>query len=349
MSKSRHIIATLMCLCALLTTGCANKQQRGSQYIRNAGFVFGTQYNFIYKHDRDLSRDVLLRLAKYDASMSVYNDTSLLSELNRGTSVKADTDMLTVLRTAKKYYDLSNGAFDVTVEPLSRHWRFTRDLKGDTISVEAYEKILAGVDTVLPYVGLDKISIAPDGTVTKADKRMKINANALAEGYGIDLAAQVLEDNGVEDYMVEIGGEIHCKGKNRHGENWRIGIDSPIEGSTVFNRATKRIIAVTDCAVSTSGNYRQCYHVSDGRVMQHTINPKTGHPVTHSMQSVTVVGPNTMTTDALCTTIMVAGSDSALTIINRLDNTEAYIIYKDADGTEHEDMTEGFRKLLEQK
>jgi thiamine biosynthesis lipoprotein len=146
--------------------------------------------------------------------------------------------------------------------------------------------------------------------------------------------------------MVEIGGELHCKGLNSRGQKWRIGIERPIEGSSFIDRREQCIIQLTDCAVSTSGGYRQCWHVADGRRVQHTINPATGLPVTHNMQSVTVVGKSTAVTDALCTTLMVAGPDKALELVGKFQDAEAYIIFFDEEGTMREDMTEGFRDLI---
>ncbi len=340
----RNVLAALAVVSALFLASCGHGAGE-IPFRRNSGFVFGTNYNLIYRSRTDLCPQVMARLAEYDSSMSVFNPSSTMTRLNEGDSVVADTLMLHVISLAKMFHKFSNGAFDITVEPLSRHWRFTRHLENDTISVEQWQALLAGLDTVMPLVGLDKISVDGD-VVRKADRRMKLNANALAEGYGIDLAAGVLEENGVTDYMVEIGGEIHCSGVSPRGGKWRIGIDRPIEGSNMLNRQNQCIVELSDCAVSTSGGYRQCYRVADGRRVQHTIDPRTGMPVAHSMESVTVVGRNTLTTDALCTTLMVLGPDSAFAKIDALPETEAYIIFRDADGNLVERMTDGFRKLI---
>ncbi len=331
-------------ICSLLLESCSGGQSE-TTYQRKSGFIFGTQYNLTYKSNRDLGDVVMERLQQYDNSVSVYNPNSLMTQLNNGMEVEADSDLLAVIKLAKRFNKISNGAFDITVEPLSKLWRFSDEQKDDTISVEDWNKLLAKLDTIMPYVGVDKISI--DGnTIRKSDQRIKLNANAIAEGYGIDLAAATLEQYGVTDYMVEIGGEIHCRGLNSRGQKWRIGIERPIEGSSFFDRKQKCIIQLTDCAVSTSGGYRQCWHVADGRKVQHTINPATGLPVTHNMESVTVVGKSTAVTDALCTTLMVAGPDHALELAEQFPNTEAYIIYLDEDGNEREGMTEGFRRLI---
>lgn len=333
----------------VLMVSCSGLPNNGA-YRKNQGFVFGTYYNIIYRCDSDLNAAVLARLAQYDKSMSVYNDSSLLSQLNRSQSVEADSDMLSVLTDARLFYNLSHGAFDVTVEPLSRHWRFTRNLVDDTISVAQWQSLMEGLDTVMPLVGMDKIRIE-GRTISKTDPRMLINANALAEGRGIDMAAEVLRQHGVTDFMVELGGEINCAGHSPRGGKWNVGIDKPIEGSVLSNRQMQHVIQVSDCAVSTSGSYRQCYHVADGRTVQHTIDPRTGKPVTHNILSVTVVGPRTTVTDALCTSIMVVGPDSAFAIVDRaraagIEPIEAYYIYTDSLGQMVEQMTDGFRELI---
>lgn len=334
----------LFALAAAALTACSAPR---NSYRKDSGFVFGTTYALTYEADSSLQQAVLDRLADYDASLSVYNPSSLLSQLNEADSVVADSLLLHVVRQAKYFNRLSHGVFDITVEPLSRHWRFTSDLEDDTISVEQWQGLLGGLDSIMPLVGIDKVVI--DGNVIrKADARMKVNANALAEGFGIDLAASVFDERGVKNYMVELGGEIHCKGLSPSGRKWRIGIDRPVEGGIV-GRQNQHIIEVSDCGVSTSGSYRQCYHVADGRTVQHTIDPRTGMPVAHTMRSVTVVGPNTMTTDALCTSLMVLGPDSALALARQIPGIEAYIIYDGPDGEMLEDMTPGFRQLVVDK
>lgn len=338
------LIATIA---ALTIASCQNAPKEDA-YRRHTGFVFGTSYSFIYKSKTDLYKQILDSLAIYDASLSFFNPNSLLSQLNDADSIVADAHLLRVIQVAKDFHKSSNGAFDITIGPLSQLWRFTKDLHNDTISVQQWDSIGAKLDSVKPLVGLDKITI--DGNVVrKADRRMKINASAIAEGYGIDIAAAVLDSLGVTDYMVEIGGEIHCKGLNPKGKKWRVGIDCPNENSTIINRKNKRVIEVSDCAVSTSGSYRQCYHVADGRRIQHTIDPRTGYPVCHSMESVTVVGQSTAITDVLCTILMVIGPDSALQKIGSYPNVEAYIIYRDADGNQQEQMTDGFRLYLDEQ
>lgn len=337
--KTLRIAALIAAATAM--AGCSPRER----YIKNEGFVFGTTYNIVYKHTADLSADILKRLKAYDQSLSTFNDSSIISRINRNESAVADTFFVTVFNKAKEFNQLSGGRFDITIAPLSRLWKFGNH-RPDTITTSQYDSIVTKIDSVKAFVGMDKVWLEGN-TVCKADPRVRLDACALAEGYGIDIAAQVLEEHGITDYMVEIGGEIHAKGLNPHGKAWRIGIDRPVEGSTAANRTMQHIISLTNCAISTSGSYRQFYYTDKGERLSHTIDPRSGHPVKHSMLSVSVVGPNTMTTDAIATTLMVAGPDEALAIADSLPGIEAHIIYLDADGIEKEQMTDGFSKLIE--
>lgn len=300
-------------------------------YKTNKGFVFGTTYTFIYKSDEDLNEKVMERLKLYDKSLSTYNKSSLISKVNRNEEVDVDTFFTKVFRKAEEIYSMSGGAFDITVKPLSTLWKFDGQ-RHDTITVEQYEALMrVAKDSLSAFVGMDKVRL--EGTrVVKVDNRVQLNANALAEGCGIDLAASVLDENGVTDYMVEIGGELRLKGRNPKGERWRIGIDSPTEENEIWNRQLQRVVSLTDCAVSSSGGYRQYIWREDGQRLSHIIDPRLGVPVQSEIMSVTVVGPNTMTTDALATTFTVVGIDKIQQMMQTLEDIEVYIIFSDDNG-----------------
>lgn len=339
--------ATIAIASALLIALSACQQKSSSQqqeYIKETGYVFGTTYHITYKYDRSLEEEMLERLRAYDNSLSTFNKNSIISKINRNEEVETDEYFETVYNKAKEIYELSGHRFDITIKPLSRLWKFG-DNTPDTISNAVIDSIMDKVDSVKAFIGFDKTHLEGKHLV-KDDSRIMIEAAALAEGYGIDVAASVFEEHGVTDYMVELGGELHVKGLNPQGRKWRISIDKPIEGSNELNRASQNIIGITDCAVSTSGSYRQFYYTQDGRRMQHTIDPLTGRPVEHGMLSVTVVGPNTMTTDALSTTCMVLGPDKALELIESLEGIEVYMIYEDDDKQQKELMTEGFKLMI---
>lgn len=328
-------------LILVLFSSCQKSQE---QYIHEEGYMFGTTYHITYKYHKSLQSEMIGRLKEYDQSLSTFNKNSIISRINRNEDVELDSFFTTVYKKAGEIYELSGHRFDITVKPLSRLWKFGGD-EVDTISVATYDSIISCVDSVRAFVGYDKTRIV-DNHLVKDDDRIMIEANALAEGYGIDVAASVFEEHGVTDYMVELGGELHVKGMSPSNRNWRISVDSPDEGSSEFNRRSQIVIGVTDCGISTSGSYRQFYYTADGRRLQHTIDPVNGCPVEHGMLSVTIVGPNTMTTDALSTTCMVLGPEQALDLIESIDGVEAYIIYEDDAKDQKVIMSSGFEQLI---
>ncbi len=324
---------------AIAFTSCEEQ----SKYLKNSGFVFGTTYNIVYESTANLEDSILARLNAYDASMSKYNRASRLSQINRNETCEVDSDFIRIYNKLLEISELSGGAFDITVSPLTSIWHFDENTP-DTISVAQYDSLAALAAATKAFVGIEKTRL--DGNrIVKSDERIVFDANAIAEGYGIDLAAEVLERNGVQNYMVELGGELHVKGLNPNGTKWRIGIDKPNEG-VLAPRENQHIIAVTDCAISTSGSYRQYYYRADGQRLSHTIDPRTGTPSVHGMVSATIVGPNTMTTDALSTACMVVGPEQAKEMIGKLDGVELYMIYTDEDGKQQEWMTDGYKALI---
>lgn len=328
---------------ASLLVGCKVGAPQ-SEYKYDSGFVFGTDYNFVYRADVDYNDTILERLKLYDASLSTYNGNSIISRVNRNDSVVVDSFFTYVYNKAKEFYRLSEGCFDISVEPLSALWKFGKN-HSDTISVDEYNQILSKVDSVRDFIGLEKTELR-DGQIIKADDRIRLNACALAEGFGIDIAASVLEEHGVTDYMVEIGGELHTKGNSPSGRAWRIGVDKPIEGSDYSTRSNQIIVAINDGAISTSGSYRQFYYTADGRRLSHTIDPRTGQPIEHNTISVTVVGPNTITTDALATTFMVLGYERGLALADSIDGIDAFFVFEVEKDSFNTVMTNGFKRLI---
>lgn len=324
---------------AVLLVSCSQE----NSYIKNQGVAMGTTYNIVYQSNIDLRDSILVRINSYDASMSVFNSESLVSRINRNETDTIDQHFATIYTKAQEIHALSGGAFDITLRPLIRTWRFGGTTP-DTISIAQYDSTLAKAREVMTYCGIERTRI--DGNrIVKSDPRTQFDANALAEGYGIDLIAAVLEEHGVENYMVELGGELHLRGVNPMQKPWRIGIDQPNEG-VLAERKNHHIIQATNCAISTSGSYRQYYYRADSVRLAHTIDPRTCAPAQHGMLSVTIIAPNTLTSDALSTACMVLGPDSARTMIDKLTDVEMFMIYKDGKGVTHEYMTSGYKQLI---
>lgn len=308
-------------------------------YIHNEGKTQGTYYSATYQHPQgiDLQQKIEERMRKFDLSLSTYEPNSIISRINRNdTTVRTDTDFENMYNVARQVSEQSNGAFDITVGPLIKAWGFGL---GNTSHIK-----IPDVSKILPFVGYKKIRLE-NHKLLKDDKHIMVDANALAQGQSSDIIAKLLETNGCKNFMIEIGGEIVCKGLNAEGQKWRIGIDKPIDDSTSANSELQTIISITDCAVTTSGNYRKYYYLN-GKKYAHEINPHTGFPVVRSLLSATVIAPTCIQADAYATAFMVVGVDSSLQICKKIPNMDCYLIYIDKSGKNQVIYTEGFKKYL---
>ena len=263
--------------------------------------------------------------AEAKASMSIFDSESLLSRINSNQTDSLDKHISFNLELAKSFYTLSGGKYDVTVKPLTSAWGFAQ--KQDKTSTP-------NVDSLLQFVGFDKIAIQ-EGRLHKSDERVQVDLNSIAKGYVVDLVAEALEERGVANYMVNIGGEIRCKGLNPKHNDWAIGVETPYDGN--FEQADfEKIIKVTNCAMATSGNYRRFYTAKDGRKVAHTIDPTTGYSVLSDLLSVTVLAPTCAEADAAATMFMAMGSEGgALELAKRCEAERSwryYFIYADGEG-----------------
>ena len=217
---------------------------------------------------------------------------------------------------AQVIYEESHGAFDPTVAPLVNAWGFGFKSGIDVTT--------STIDSLRSLIGMSRISLI-DGHVVKDDQRIMLDFSAIAKGYGSDRVARVLDSCGVQNYMVEIGGEVVVRGHNRNGNPWGIGINKPIDDSLSTNQELQTVLRLTDCAIATSGNYRNFYY-KDGVKYAHTIDPRSGYPVQHSLLSATVIADNCMRADALATAFMVLGADSAMAYCKRHPEIDGYFI-----------------------
>ena len=180
----------------------------------------------------------------------------------------------------------------------------------------------------------------------KDDPRLMLDVSAIAKGYSVDIVAMFLEDEGVENYLVEIGGEMRCRGINPKGIPWQVGVDKPIED--MLERQIMVILSLTDISLATSGNYRQ-FREENGVKLSHTIDPITGRPVTHNLLSATVLAPDCMTADAYATAFMVLGLERSMELVNSDPDLEGYFITNASDGTFKSTYSEGLEAILEDK
>lgn len=234
--------------------------------------------------------------AESKSSMSIFSPTSRLSQINNNQTDSVDRHIAYNIELARRFSELSNGAYDITIKPLTDAWGFGRK----------EEDKQANIDSLIEFVGYEMVSIA-DGKIKKEDSRLQIDLNSIAKGYTVDLVAQRLEALEITDYMVNIGGEIRCKGYNAQGNRWSIAIETPYDGNMAMD-SFEKIIHVADRAVATSGNYRRFYLTPEGKKVVHTLNPKTGYSVVSSLLSATVIAPTCAEADAAATMFMSMGS-----------------------------------------
>ena len=310
----------------------------GSKYYTNEGQIFGTTYHITYAGTNDLDKEICAELQRVDDALSMFNKQSVLSKFNRNEKYDVSNARFNdVVRLSLQLSRETDGAFDITVAPLVNEWGF---------GFKHRERITASkIDSLRAFVGYDKLFYEGD-RLNKRDSRVTIDCGAVAKGYGVDCVARLLSSKGCTNYMVEIGGEVVVKGKNAKGKKWTIGINKPVDDSTKTVSEVQSILHVSDCGIATSGNYRNFYYV-DGRKVSHTIDPKTGQPVQHSLLSATVLTPSCAKSDALATSFMVMGLDRAKSFLAKHKDVQAYFIFADGQGKYNVWMTEGMQKLTE--
>ncbi len=332
MQKS-HILISLSFV--LIFSSCLEQSKK---FFNNDGVIFGTTYHIVYGHDKDVHDAIRVKMNEFNLSLSTYDSTSVISKINRNEDVELDDYFTAVFKKAVEISDNTGGAFDITVAPLVNVWGFGFS-KRDSVSPHL-------IDSLLQFVGMDRVRIS-GGEVVKSAPGVMLDASAIAKGYGVDVVADYLESLGINNYLVEIGGEIRVKGHNMRGVLWRVGIDKPIDDPKVLNRELQEIIEITDGALATSGNYRNFY-IKDGKKYAHTIDPKTGYPVQHELLSVSVIASDCMTADAYATAFMVLGKDEAKEIVQKTAGLEAYFICRAEDSdTLKIIFTDGFAKLID--
>lgn len=313
------------------------------EYNQTRGLIFGTSYSVIYEATNN--EDVQIELEKHlkntiGNSLSTYNPNSVISRINSNDkSVVTDNDFETVFRCAQEVSQITNGAFDMTVAPLVNLWGFGFTNK-DSISPEK-------IDSILAITGYHTVELKTHRLLKQFPQTM-LDASAIAKGYAVDKASSFLESKGIVNYMVEIGGEIYCKGVNSSGKKWHLAIEKPIDDVYAQERAVRTVLAISNKAVATSGNYRQFYE-KDGKKYSHTINPKTGYPVDHNLLSATIIADNCMKADAYATACMVLGVEKSKELSRKISDIEMYLIYSDEDGNYKDYWTEGMEKWLKDK
>ena len=292
---------------------CTNsvKQQR------NSGGVFGTTYSIIYDSNEDFQQEFEQIFNDINHSMSTYIPNSIISEVNNNRITKIDTHFKTVFETSKRVFDETSGRFDPTIGAVVNAWDF-----GPEGKIEQLDSVK--IKNLMQSVGLNKVSV--EGFQIKKPSATKIDFNAIAKGYGVDQIGYFLESNSVSNFLVEIGGEIVCKGINSSkGTPWKIGIQNPnIESDIPFLNS----VELNNKAMATSGTYRKYKIDENGRRYTHIINAKTGYPSRSNILSISVMADNCMAADAYATALQTMNLEELSNFLSNHPELKVYIIFE---------------------
>ena len=307
--------------------------------VTNSGETQGTFYHIKYKSEKGVSYQVQIDslLAEIDSSVSIYKPYSIISKLNRGEKVQTDDIFNSVYFDAVHVYINTKGYFDCTVFPLVSYWGFYKNLGYDNTEIDS-SKVLK----ILNNIGMHKTSRTDSSVIL--EKGVHLDFNAIAQGYSVDLIAELLERKGVHNYLIEVGGELKAKGRNADGYIWRVGVDKPSEEIDVNNRF-QFILDLENLAMATSGNYRK-FEINEetGLRSAHSINPITGEAIPSKVLSASVIAPDCMTADAYATALMVMPIEDSQKLIDSIPELEAYWIVSDSNKGVMELFSSGFPK-----
>jgi thiamine biosynthesis lipoprotein len=302
---------------ALVGVACSHTEQ---PYIKVEGQMLGTFMQVSARTSRS-SAEVYSLMMQIDSmaklSMSIFDEQSLLSRLNNNLTDEVDEHIAYCLDLSRRVSEQSGGLYDVTVAPLVEAYGFAAKDR----------QVKVNVDSLLDFVGIDKLRIE-DGRLVKTDDRVRIDFNSIAKGYVVDMAARALEEWGMTDYLVDIGGEVRCSGVNAKGGAWRVGVETPFDGNNTVGAYVQQVISLSNCSMATSGNYRRYYLDDEGRKVAHTIDPRTGRSAVTQLLSATVVAPTCAEADAYGTMFMAMPLEQAIATARELEKqgVQAYFI-----------------------
>ena len=305
-----------------LTLSC--KEEPG--FSNFSGFAQGTTYSVVFENSDkidlvDLRKEVEKILHDFDMSLSLYQDSSVLSRINRNENFKPDSFFIEAFNISKEISVITDGAFDLTIGPLVKAWGFGPD---DRKSFNESKR-----DSLLRLVGMEKVQLK-DSMLYKSDPRISLDFNAIAQGYSVDVLCRYFNSLGIDRYLVEIGGEVRVRG-DKSGVLWRIGIDRPEDNNLSPGTDLQAIISLKDRSLATSGNYRKFY-VENGIKYSHTIDPKTGSPARNQLLSATIIADDCATADGIATACMVIGKDRTIDFLNLHPEFDAFLVYSDDQG-----------------
>lgn len=324
----------LSVLACLLVASC--QEQARFQYFEYSGRLH-TPYHIKYEYKEPLDDEIRAELDRFYHLFNAFDSTSVVSHINRNEDLRvADSTFVHLFHTAQMVAELTDGAYDITCAPLVNLWGFGFE-DGDSVVTQQH------IDSVKQFVGYQKVHLA-DGRIVKDDPRVMLNCSSIADGTVCDMVADRFDRLGIQNYMVEFGGEIVAKGINPRGEHWRLGINRPVDDSTGLNQQLETIIHLYPSGIdpakvsnngrrgmATSGNYRNFY-VKDGKKYAHTIDPREGRPVQRDVLSATIIAPTGGLADACATACMVLGTEGAKLLKEKLPMIDYFLICGDSTG-----------------
>jgi thiamine biosynthesis lipoprotein len=305
--------------------------------IKIEGNAQGTTYHITYfdKKNRNLKPEITGILSDFDKSVSTYDPNSIISKINNNISTKVDKYFIACFTKAKEVWKNTDGAFDPTVYPLVSAWGFGPKKK---LKIEKTK-----IDSILQFVGFNLIELKGK-KIIKKDPRIKLDFNAFAQGYSVDVVSDFLKSKGITSFVVEIGGEVYAHNSKPNGETWKVGIEEPYDNQESEN-PTKEIVELNHLALATSGNNRQ-YFIENGVKYAHHIDPKTGYPAKNNLLSASIFAKNCISSDANATGVLVMGLEKAIEFLRVHSELQAYLIYSDAYGNFKVYKTAGMDALL---
>lgn len=325
----------IICLVSVLFLTAVSCKKSANEFTTLEGDAQGTTFRIVFQdaEARDFSHKIDSLFRSIDKSMSLWDSTSIITKINAGNAdVKLDEPFIRVYNASKNISEITNGAFDVTVAPLVKIWGFSskKNLPPPTDSE---------IDSLRQFVGYEYVKVENDRLVREIPS-VSVDFNAIAQGYSVDAVAEFLEARNITNYLIEIGGEVRANGINTRNEIWNIGIDKPIQSD---ERKLQAVISLNNKSLATSGSYRK-FVERDGKKYSHTIDPKTGYPVTHNLLSASVLANNCTDADGYATACMVLGVEKSLELAQKV-GFEVYLIFENEKGEFEVKKSPGFEVL----
>lgn len=328
----KHLLTALsLCLLTLLSA-CHSS----TKYYVTEGHTH-TYYRVTYQYDRSLDKEILSEIHTFYHSLNPFDSLSIVSAVNQNRSMEVDSIFIHAFQVAETVSQQTDGMFDITSAPLINAWGFGFKNMGNVTPQM--------IDSLKSFVGYQKVHL--DGNrVVKEDPRVMLNFSAVGDGCICDLIAHLLDQHGIKNYLVDIGGEMTAKGINSRQQPWHIGINKPDDDSTQVQNEIQQIIELKGpVGLATSGDYRNFY-IKDGKKYAHTINPKTGYPAHGDILSATIIAQECIWADAYATACMALGRKGAKELMAKHPEMEYFFIYADHNGQFATEYSKGMEKYM---